>query len=288
VNIVPLEIGPPNSPWLGGGTESGLRKAGLELAMAAGEYASSRHAAMKNDPHAKFTRALIGAAQEANSRVNYRAPYYLDMLHELGGYETACQLIHRSSPSDGFTRLWERKALDLTVEAYVLRPEWSALFQRPDLVEAYERLKRYKYDFPAGSWNPNGMPATTPAAPATPAGSDSGEPPDRIQATVYRILRDTAVARAVKQLLDYKCQICGASIMLPDGHSYAEAHHVRPLGGDHLGEDVASNVLCLCPNHHAECDLGVRPLALATLTRVWGHEPLQANVDYHNQKIYRR
>jgi hypothetical protein len=247
----------------------------------------SLHAAMKNDPHPLFTRALVGAAQEANSRVNYRAPYYLDMLHELGGFETAQQLIHRTKPSDGFTHLWEREALDLTVEAYVLRPEWSPLFPRPDLLAAYERLRQYKCVFPVGSWSPNAVPMMPPAPPPTPTGADGDEPPARIQSTVYRILRDTAVARAVKQLHGYKCQICGTAIHLPNGERYAEAHHVRPLGGDHCGQDAAGNVLCLCPNHHAECDLGVRPLALASLAKVQGHDVLAANVEYHNKKIYR-
>ena len=96
------------------------------------------------------------------------------------------------------------------------------------------------------------------------------------------------MAREVKRLHDWKCQICGSTILLPDDTRYAEAHHIRPLGGEHQGEDASGNVLCLCPNHHAECDLGVRPLALERLAHVPGHTVDPANIDYHNRRIVRR
>lgn len=43
------------------------------------------------------------------------------MLHERYGHDTALHLIHSPDPSIGFTHLWERGRLDLTVEALVLR-----------------------------------------------------------------------------------------------------------------------------------------------------------------------
>ena len=45
---------------------------------------------------------------------------------------------------------------------------------------------------------------------------------------IYRILRDTRVARWVKFAHEYRCQICETTIQLPD-RLYAEAHHIRPL-----------------------------------------------------------
>jgi putative restriction endonuclease len=32
--------------------------------------------------------------------------------------------------------------------------------------------------------------------------------------------------------------------------------HIKPLGRPHNGLDVDGNVLCLCPNHHAQLDKG--------------------------------
>ena len=41
--------------------------------------------------------------------------------------------------------LWERKRLDLTVEAMILRPEWQALFSDVERRIAVNRLREYGY-----------------------------------------------------------------------------------------------------------------------------------------------
>lgn len=41
---------------------------------------------------------------------------------------------------------------------------------------------------------------------------------------------------------------------MPGGQRYSEAHHIRPLGDLHRGNDVKENIVILCPNHHAEFD----------------------------------
>ena len=110
--------------------------------------------------------------------------------------------------------------------------------------------------------------------------------PERVETTTYRILRDTAKALCVKDLHQYECQICGHTIELPDGTRYAEAHHIRPLGAPHNGPDVIGNILCVCPNHHAELDYGVSPITLSALRSSKGHAVDPQYVDYHNQKIY--
>ena len=106
-------------------------------------------------------------------------------------------------------------------------------------------------------------------APVTLQASDLGDvPPERADVTTYRVLRDSALARRVKMLHQHECQICGETIELPDGTRYAEAHHVKPLGKPHSGPDVLGNIICLCPNHHAECDLGACTLSLNSLRLV--------------------
>ena len=124
-------------------------------------------------------------------------------------------------------------------------------------------------------------------APTTPTASDVADvKPERAATTTYRILRDTALARRVKVLHKYQCQICGHTIMLADGSRYAEAHHIKPLGSPHDGFDIIGNILCLCPNHHAECDLGAVKLSMSALRFVDGHKVAPEFVDYHNKNIY--
>lgn len=80
-------------------------------------------------------------------------------------------------------------------------------------------------------------------------------PAARASTTTQRIVRNTAVARQVKTLHDYACQVCALRIDTPAG-PYAEAAHIRALGKPHDGPDVKANILCLCPNHHVMFDAG--------------------------------
>jgi putative restriction endonuclease len=80
-------------------------------------------------------------------------------------------------------------------------------------------------------------------------------PSTREMVTLQRIVRSTRVARQVKELHQYTCQVCGLQIQTPRG-PYAEAAHVQALGRPHNGPDVEGNVLCLCPNHHVMFDSG--------------------------------
>lgn len=94
-----------------------------------------------------------------------------------------------------------------------------------------------------------------PADVETEAEATSTGPAQRRTTVVQRIIRDTAAARAIKVLYDYTCQVCGTRLETSEG-LYAEAAHIRPLGRPHDGPDVASNLLCLCPNHHVLFDHG--------------------------------
>lgn len=116
---------------------------------------------------------------------------------------------------------------------------------------------------------------------------DLVEPPQRIETLTNRIIRDTALAQTLKALHEYRCQICGFSIELPDGSRYAEAHHIKPLGTPHNGLDVEGNIIVLCPNHHAMCDLGAISLNLGSLRLLPDHQIDRLNIDYHNSAIYR-
>jgi len=68
------------------------------------------------------------------------------MVSEMGGLSTARQLLHASGVSEGFTHLWERGRLDLTVEALVLQPDWKGLFTSGELGIARDRLTSYGFE----------------------------------------------------------------------------------------------------------------------------------------------
>jgi hypothetical protein len=93
----------------------------------------------------EFTKAMLDIYRNAKKQASYDAKVFLGMVLDRGGYETAQYLIHTDKPSDGYTALYERGRLDLTVEALVVRPEWSDLFSEDDRERARDRLREYGY-----------------------------------------------------------------------------------------------------------------------------------------------
>lgn len=77
--------------------------------------------------------------------------------------------------------------------------------------------------------------------------------PERVDVVSSRIRRNQAIVKKVKELNNDTCQVCWENF---DGVSgpISVGAHIQPLGGVHNGPDILSNLLCLCPNHHALFD----------------------------------
>ena len=68
--------------------------------------------------------------------------------------------------------------------------------------------------------------------------------------------RDNKTIAQIKILRDFKCQICGTTIIKKDGSKYIEAAHIKAK--HQKGRETLDNIILLCPNHHKEFDLGDR------------------------------
>jgi hypothetical protein len=94
----------------------------------------------------EFDEAMHIVYQRALSEANYKATLFLGMLYAHRGLETALLLLHAPKVSDGYTALWERGRLDLTVEAVIHdNAKWHSLFKDADLVICRNRLTEYGY-----------------------------------------------------------------------------------------------------------------------------------------------
>jgi len=102
---------------------------------------------MANEIEKRFDEAMMNIYQRALTEVHYRATRYHRMLCENGGIDTAQILINSKVVSDGYTALWERGRLDLTVEALVLDEQWYSLFTDEELDIARKRLQDYGYHY---------------------------------------------------------------------------------------------------------------------------------------------
>ena len=93
-----------------------------------------------------FDEAMLSIYKRAKAEANYNATIFLRMLYERGDLSTAKYLINAEKPSDGYTALYERQRLDLTVEATVIEDvRWHALFTAEELEKASRRLAEYRY-----------------------------------------------------------------------------------------------------------------------------------------------
>lgn len=94
----------------------------------------------------RFDQAMLLIYHRAKNETGYNATVYFRMLSERRGLQTAKYLINSAKPSDGYTNLYERGRLDLTVEAMVIEePDWHPLFTDEELIKARRRLKDYGY-----------------------------------------------------------------------------------------------------------------------------------------------
>lgn len=94
----------------------------------------------------EFDKAMMDIYSRAKSECNYTASYFLRMLLEHRGVETARILLAEESPQEGFTKLWERGRLDLTVECLVLNERFRGLFSDHEREKARHRLREYDFD----------------------------------------------------------------------------------------------------------------------------------------------
>lgn len=145
---------------------------------------------------------------------------------------------------------------------------------------------RYRLVRLAEDGTPVPIPETVPQGPAP-----------REEATVQRLVRNTAISRKVKELHGYVCQVCGEGIEIASG-AYAEGAHIRPLGRPHDGPDVMENVLCLCPNDHVRFEYGsiyieddltivdrINGAAVGTLRTLSSHTVDVAQLAYHRERF---
>ena len=88
----------------------------------------------------EFTAALRGTVEAARDS-KYNPAYFLKMLAQYGGLETAKRLIAKRDPQAGLMQLWELRLLNDSMEAVMLRSRFRSLFTDEELAEAKQRLE---------------------------------------------------------------------------------------------------------------------------------------------------
>ena len=82
----------------------------------------------------------------AKRDLQYNATRFLQLVIEKGFVKAAKQIIEKDTVTYGFEVLWKSKRLDLSVEAYVIKPEYRELFTNEEIELCCKRLKEANYD----------------------------------------------------------------------------------------------------------------------------------------------
>ena len=96
-----------------------------------------------NQLEMQFHADMVNIYKTAKKDCGYNAARFLQLIANKGGVEAARQLIVKQT--DGFSALAEFGRLDLSVEAYVLKPEYVSLFTEEERNVCRERLRGLGY-----------------------------------------------------------------------------------------------------------------------------------------------
>lgn len=88
----------------------------------------------------KFNKDMMNVYTTAKKELGYNATRLMQLISNKGGIQAAKQLISKNGGTYGFEVLWEHKRLDLSVEAVVLKEEYSQLFTEDERNLCIERL----------------------------------------------------------------------------------------------------------------------------------------------------
>lgn len=116
-----------------------------------------------SDARARFLDALKSAVSECR-KVGYVPKRFIYMINTTDPFDVVRSLIHAPSVSEGFTTLWEKKRLDLSCEAIILKPEWREHFSPQEIAIARKRLAELHYVPPWDSETPTVAGGTSVAS----------------------------------------------------------------------------------------------------------------------------
>lgn len=92
----------------------------------------------------EFHAAMMTTYEEGAKR-GYYPTYFLRMLGQYGGVETAKRLLAKREIQSGLIRLYELELLGSSMEAHVIKERYQPLFTEEERQEACRRLEELRY-----------------------------------------------------------------------------------------------------------------------------------------------
>ena len=92
----------------------------------------------------EFSAAMATTYEEGAKR-GYYPTYFMQMLDQCGGVETARRLLAKREVQSGLMKLWKLGLLGSSMEAFVIQERYRPLFSEDEVNEARRRLRELGY-----------------------------------------------------------------------------------------------------------------------------------------------
>jgi len=96
-----------------------------------------------SDLEHEFHHAMLRVADFANS-LGF-GQRFRQMLSEYGGLETARRLLAAPQAQSGLVEMYSHNAIHMSMEAFVIKPQFQPLFTDAEIAEAHRRLEELGY-----------------------------------------------------------------------------------------------------------------------------------------------
>ena len=214
-----------------------------------------------------FHNAMLAIYEQAGKECGYWAKRFLQGVRRNGGLAYARKMLsirRNGSQQAGFEVLMDAGRPDISVEALVVRPQFSPLFSTRELDEARRRL--------------NEVPeyASRKAVPAEYVFPESMRPDLRYTEGAVRTVtinayeRDPKARAACLAKHGYCCAVCNINFGRAYGvigEGFIHVHHKKPLA-TMRGEyelDPVKDLVPVCPNCHAMLHTSEPPFSVEEL-----------------------
>lgn len=221
------------------------------LEPALSEWAASGRLPSANGLANEFHKLAIRVYRDGMDAVGYPARRYLQKVRNDGGVAAAKSWLQDKkddTPTDGFMKLVEHGLLEISLEAHVIKEQWSSLFSEDELRVARARLARYGY-FDEPDETPRPDNALSEEVETFIEGKSS-----KVIVNVYE--RDPKARALCIERHGATCCICGFSFAEFYGSElvgYIHVHHLCSLASINGEYEVnpETDLRPVCPNCHA-------------------------------------
>lgn len=213
----------------------------------------------------KFQLELEDLYRVVGRQTGYWANYYLRSVRQNGAVNHAKKALSKvDNAQGGFQKLIEVGRPDLSMEFFVLEPEYRSLFSKAELQEAEHRLSTVPYY----AWRKDISPQDNFLGEIEDESLFIEGAKKHVTVNVYE--RNPQARTECLKKHGYRCKVCNFSFFEAYGEigkEFIHVHHIKPLAGIAKKYELnpTKDLIPVCPNCHAMLHTKSPPLSVDEL-----------------------